>query len=199
MHPPQEPTKIAIFASGTGSNAENIIKYFEKYPSINVEILLSNNPEALALRKANKLGIETKIFTREDLNSGTLAEELKNKKISWIILAGFLWLIPENLINAFPNKIINIHPALLPQFGGKGMYGMKVHEAVINSGEKESGITIHYVNSKFDEGEIIFQAKCPVVPNNTPQELAHKVQILEHEYYPKIIEKLVQTSDIIFL
>lgn len=166
---------IAIFASGSGTNAQRIIEFFEGRKDVCVKILLSNNPEAYALVRAQNKNIPTFVFDKKTFRSSDdVVNNLKDLKIDWIILAGFLWLIPENLIKAFPNRIINIHPALLPNYGGKGMYGMKVHEAVIAAKEKESGISIHYVNEKYDEGEIIFQAKCGISEADTAEALAKK-------------------------
>lgn len=184
--------KIVIFASGGGSNAEEIIKYFRGNPFIEVVLVLSNNPEAYVLERARKLGIEAQVFSKPQFKDpGTLLELLETKHVSHIVLAGFLWLIPEYLINAFPERIINIHPALLPKYGGKGMYGMKVHQAVRESNEKETGITIHLVNKKYDEGRILFQERCNVESGDTPEEIARKVHILEYKSYPKIIEQWI--------
>lgn len=184
--------KIALFSSGSGSNAEKIIEYFKNHPSISVEILYANNKNAFALQRAERLGVATRVFNRQDFyESDTIVTELINSGISWIILAGFLWLIPENLIQAYPEKIINIHPALLPKYGGKGMYGMHVHEAVVAANEKESGISIHLVNPIFDNGEILFQAKCDLNREDTPKDVAAKVLELEHFHFPRIIEKQI--------
>jgi phosphoribosylglycinamide formyltransferase 1 len=188
-------TNIAIFASGSGSNAQKIMDYFQGSSHIRVKYLLSNSKKAHALERARIMGIETKVFDRKAfLESNEIVEFLVNNEISWIILAGFLWMIPENLIKAFPCRIINIHPALLPLHGGKGMYGMHVHTAVHKAGEKESGISIHLVNEKYDEGEIVFQAKCKIDENDTPESIAQKVLKLEHEHYPKVIESLIEKS-----
>lgn len=182
-------TNIAIFASGSGTNAENIVTHFKNHSGICVKLIASNNAHAFVLERAKKLGVETLVFTKTELENRTLLHLLNEKKIGFIVLAGFLLKMPKEFISAFPNKIINIHPALLPKFGGKGMYGNKIHEAVIAAGEKESGITIHYVNEEYDEGGIIFQAKCPVLDNDTPDSLAKKVHELEYLYFPGIIEK----------
>lgn len=182
--------KIAIFASGSGSNAQNIIEYFKKSRDIIVDSLWSNNENAYALIRAERLGIETFTFGKEEFyHSIEVLDELSERKIDLIVLAGFLWLVPQNLTSEF--TIINIHPALLPKYGGKGMYGNRVHEAVINSKEKESGITIHYVNNNYDEGDIIFQAKCVVEASDTPEKLAERVHQLEYKYYPQIVEELL--------
>ena len=165
--------KIAIFASGSGSNAENIIQYFLSKPEISVDSVFCNVAEAYVLKRAEKYNIPTFLFNREDLkNQEKVLQILQERQIDFIVLAGFLWLMPSFIVSAFPNRIINIHPALLPHHGGKGMYGMKVHEAVIAAGEKESGITIHYINNQYDKGDPIFQARCPVEAGETPESLA---------------------------
>ena len=182
--------KIAIFASGSGTNAQNIIEYFSDNERVIVDSLWTNNPNAYALERAKKLGAETFVFTRDDLvNTPKLVVELKKRNVNLIVLAGFLWLMPLNLIQNF--KIINIHPALLPKYGGKGMYGMKVHQAVVENKENESGISVHFVNEKYDEGEIVFQAKCEVFPSDTPEDVAIKVHELEYKYFPEVIEKVL--------
>lgn len=184
--------RIAIFASGAGTNAENIANYFKGNKRIKVALILSNKKDALVLQKAEKLNIKSHYFNREEFsNSQTVLDSLKAEKINFIVLAGFLWLIPKYLIDNFPKKIINIHPALLPKYGGKGMYGDKVHQRVIDNNETESGITIHYVNENYDEGNIIFQSKCKITPNDNPQTLANKIHELEYKYFPKTIEKLI--------
>lgn len=184
--------KIAILASGSGSNAEEIFKYFKNHPAIEVALLLSNNPTAYALQRAKKFNIPSGAFTREEFKEGTKIQSwfLENK-ITHVVLAGFLWLIPDYLINNFPNRIVNIHPALLPKFGGKGMYGMKVHEAVKANLEFETGITIHEVNEHYDEGKVIFQASCPVTNDDTPESIAKKVHALEYEHFPRVIEQWI--------
>jgi phosphoribosylglycinamide formyltransferase-1 len=185
-------SRIAIFASGSGSNAEEIFKYFQSHPLAEVVLLLSNNTDAFALERAKKFNIPTKIFTRQQFKeSEEVLNWLKEKKVTHVVLAGFLWLIPDYLIKNFPDHIINIHPALLPKFGGKGMYGMKVHEAVRAALEKETGITIHLVNEHYDEGRILFQGRCDVNQNATAQEIAACVHKLEHEFYPKVIEEWI--------
>ncbi len=189
-----KPTyRIAIFASGKGSNAEEIIKHFKDHPSISVDVIVSNNPHAMVLERARRYNIPAIIFNRKDFNA-TIAERLIELNITHIVLAGFLWLIPTSLLEKFPNRIINIHPALLPKFGGKGMYGMKIHELVRMSNEKESGITIHLVDEKYDEGRILFQHKCELTSADTPQQIAEKVHQLEYTWYPKIIEKWIFES-----
>jgi phosphoribosylglycinamide formyltransferase-1 len=183
---------IAIFASGSGSNAENIIKYFKDNKNIHVKLIVSNKSDAYVLERAKKLNIQSAIFNKTDFNeSEKVIETLKANNINFIVLAGFLLKVPQNIIDAFPNKIINIHPALLPKFGGKGMYGDNVHKAIIQAKETESGITIHYINENYDEGNIIFQAKCEVLPTDTYQNVADKVHELEYQYFPKTIEKTI--------
>ena len=185
------PLKIALFASGSGSNAENIVNYFSTNPNFEFPVIISNKKDAFVHERAKKINIPSLTFSREEFLTGEkILNYLHENKIEAIVLAGFLLKVPTALIDAFPNKIINIHPALLPKYGGKGMYGHHVHEAVAAAGEKESGITIHYVNTHYDEGNIIFQAKCPVLPTDTPDMIAEKVHALEHEYYPKIIAEL---------
>ncbi|MBN2214546.1 MAG: phosphoribosylglycinamide formyltransferase [Bacteroidales bacterium] len=189
-----KPVKIAIFASGSGTNAENIALYFTGRNDISVACILSNKPGAYVLERAKKLDITTLVFNRQEFyETDRVLQFLKRESIGWIILAGFLWLIPEYLVDAYPGRIINIHPALLPKYGGKGMYGDKVHQAVIESGDKESGITIHYVNKEYDKGNIIFQARCRVELSDTPETLAAKVHKLEYAHFPAVIEKLIRS------
>lgn len=185
--------RIAIFASGNGSNAEEIIKYFQHHPSISVEIIVSNNPNAYVLERAKRHNVPALVMTRKEFQE-TVASRLIDIQITHIVLAGFLWLIPTSLLDKFPNRIINIHPALLPKFGGKGMYGMKIHESVRASNERESGITIHVVDEKYDEGTILYQHKCEIALNDTPQQIAEKVHQLEYIWYPRIIEKWILES-----
>lgn len=184
--------RIAIFASGSGSNAEQIIRHFKNNGKAITEVVLSNNPKALVIDRAKNLHTPAMVFSRQDFYETHKIEKLLERlKIDLIVLAGFLWLVPESFIRKFEGKIVNIHPALLPGFGGKGFYGKKVHEAVISSGEKKSGITIHYVNEHFDAGEIIFQATCDIAENETADTLAKKIHALEHEHYPRVIEELL--------
>lgn len=188
----QKKFRLAIFASGSGTNAEEIFKHFKDHDYIGVTLLLSNKPDAFALQRASKFGIQSAVFTREEFKEGSrLLSLLSDSGATHIVLAGFLWLVPTYLIHAFPEKIINIHPALLPRYGGKGMYGAKVHEAVKAAGDVESGITIHLVNEHYDEGTILFQARCPITPDQTPEEIAACVHALEYEHYPRVIEKWV--------
>ncbi len=185
-------TKIALFCSGSGSNAQKIMDYFKGSETVEVAILMANKADAFALERAKKMNIATRVFTKDDFYaSDTIVNELKSLGVKWVVLAGFLLLIPETLIEHYPNKIINIHPALLPKYGGKGMYGMHVHRAVVANREKESGMTIHYVNKKYDEGEFIFQASCKIDEKDSPEEVAAKVLLLEHEHFPKVIEALI--------
>ena len=182
--------RIVLFASGSGTNAQNIIEYFANNEQVEIDSLWSNKANAFALTRAANLNIETYVFNRDEFyKSNKIVETLKKRKVDLVVLAGFLWLIPENLINNF--TIVNIHPALLPKYGGKGMYGMNVHKAVVQNNEKESGITIHYVNENYDEGQIIFQAKCTVDKNDSPEQVAAKVHKLEYAHFPRIIEKVV--------
>jgi phosphoribosylglycinamide formyltransferase-1 len=183
--------KIALFASGSGSNAENIVHYFSQNSNFSFPLIVSNKSDAFVHSRAKKLEIPSFTFSREDFNDGEkIRILLSDYNIDCIVLAGFLLKIPQTLILAFPDRIINIHPALLPKHGGKGMYGMRVHEAVAEANEAESGITIHYVNSNYDEGSIIFQVTCPVLPTDTPEMIAEKVHALEYEHFPKVIEKI---------
>lgn len=186
---------IAIFASGSGTNAENIIRYFAEKGSVKVSLVLSNKSDAYVLERARRLGVPCGIFPKGDWTEGSkILATLKEHQVEFIVLAGFLLKVPDSILHAYPSKIINIHPALLPKFGGKGMYGERVHEAVVAAGEKESGITIHYINEHYDEGDTIFQATCPVLPQDNPGEVAKKVHALEYKYFPLIIEKVVTDS-----
>jgi phosphoribosylglycinamide formyltransferase-1 len=186
--------RLAIFASGSGTNAENIIRYFQKNKRADLALVVASNADKGAAKRAVLLGVPTLVLAaKKHFSDKRFCDFLVKEKIDLIILAGFLFLIPEDIIRAFPNKIINIHPALLPKYGGKGMYGNKVHQAVINNKEKESGITIHYVNEKYDEGEIIFQAKCEVSATDTPETLAQKIHQLEYAHFPVVIEKLLDS------
>jgi phosphoribosylglycinamide formyltransferase 1 len=183
---------IAIFASGSGTNAENIIKYFSNKKNGRVNLVLSNRRDALVIKRAETFNVPAVIFDRDDFYvTGKVLRILSQYGIDFIVLAGFLWLVPDEIIRAYPARIVNIHPALLPFYGGKGMYGDAVHRAVIDGGSSESGITIHYVNSHYDSGDIIFQAKCSVEPGDTPETLAEKIHQLEYRYYPVVIEELV--------
>jgi phosphoribosylglycinamide formyltransferase-1 len=200
------PIHIAIFASGAGSNARKIIEYFEnkaagtssslnslgsKAASIKISLIVCNVPGAGVLDIAEEKGIPSLMINKSDFAANGYVESLKNAGIDFIVLAGFLWKVPEVLVKAYPKAIINIHPALLPKYGGKGMYGARVHEAVIDAGEKESGITIHWVNEHYDEGAIIFQAKCSINSSDTAETLANKIHALEHAHFAPTIEKLL--------
>lgn len=187
---------IAIFASGEGTNAQNIIDYFKTSDQLRVALVVSNKATANVLNRAKKAGIPTLVISQSDFYESTdTIQALKAARIDFIVLAGFLWMIPQNLIQAYPNKMINIHPALLPKYGGKGMYGINVHKAVVEAGEPESGISIHYVNEHYDKGEIIAQHRCPVSKDDTPETVAAKVHQLEYEFFPKVIERIVLTDN----
>ncbi len=184
---------IIIFASGAGSNAKKIIEYFTGETEIGVVLIVCNNTGAGVLKIAEDYKIPTLVIEKENFFLGDhYIPQLKQYRADLVVLAGFLWKIPHALIEAYPRRILNIHPALLPKYGGKGMYGLRVHEAVIRAGEKESGITIHYVDGHYDNGDIIFQARCPVKPQDTPETLAQRVHKLEHEYYVGVIEGAVK-------
>ncbi|MDY7395970.1 phosphoribosylglycinamide formyltransferase [Aureibaculum sp. 2210JD6-5] len=183
--------RIAILASGSGTNAENIIKYFQKNNVITITQVLSNKKDAKVLDRAKRLNIKRSSFSRDDFFKTDKVLDILKKEADYIVLAGFLWKIPENIINAFVDKIINIHPALLPKYGGKGMYGDNVHKAVVANKEKETGITIHYVNENYDEGAIIFQAKVSVGEKDTFENVAQKVHQLEYEHFPRVIEETI--------
>ncbi|MER3319596.1 MAG: phosphoribosylglycinamide formyltransferase [Allomuricauda sp.] len=184
--------RIVIFASGSGSNAENIISFFRENPEVTVAAVLTNKNSAKVLERCDRLGVPAFYFNKPAFkNSDAVVNFLQGLNADLIVLAGFLWKIPSNLIDAFPNKIINIHPALLPKYGGKGMYGDNVHQAVKDNKETETGITIHYVNENYDEGAIIFQSKTKVEPSDDARTIAKKVHQLEYEHFPKVIEKLL--------
>ncbi|GAB3708594.1 phosphoribosylglycinamide formyltransferase [Spirosoma flavus] len=187
--------RIVLFASGSGSNAEKIASYFADNSQVDVALIVSNNPKAGVIERARRLHIPVLLFDRTTFyETNQITQLLLNQNVDLIVLAGFMWLMPAELVRAFPDKIVNIHPALLPKFGGKGMYGHYVHEAVVAAGETESGITIHYVNEHYDEGQIIFQATCPVSPSDTPEDVARNVQALEHIYYPKIVADVLKSD-----
>jgi phosphoribosylglycinamide formyltransferase-1 len=187
--------RLAIFASGSGSNAEKIIEHFEAVDDITVSFIVCNKVGAGVLDIADRWRIPSILIDRQFFyESNQLLFELKQQGIDFIVLAGFLWMVPQYLIETFPKKIVNIHPALLPKFGGKGMYGMNVHQAVKDAGEMETGITIHYVNEKYDDGAVIFQANCPITLQDTPEHIRQKVQQLEHNHFPVVIENVVRDS-----
>jgi formyltetrahydrofolate-dependent phosphoribosylglycinamide formyltransferase len=186
-------TKIAVFASGAGSNAQKIIDHFKNHPTIEVGLIACNNKNAGVLSIANKENIPVLLIEKEKFFRGdAYLPELDEKNIRFIVLAGFLWKLSARLVEKFSGRIINIHPALLPKYGGKGMFGQHVHEAVLAAGDKESGISIHYVDEKYDNGDIIFQARCPVYENDSPASLAERVHKLEHEYFSRVIEEVIR-------
>lgn len=185
--------RIAIFASGSGSNAQKIMEYFKNHALAEVTLVLSNNPDAYVLQRADNFEIPTHIFNRKGFyQSDEVLKLLQNLKTDLLVLAGFLWLVPQNLLEAFPGKIINIHPALLPNYGGKGMYGDHIHRAVLAAKEKESGISIHFVNERFDEGEIIQQFRFKIDPGDQLENIRFKIQQLEHQHYPRVIENVLK-------
>ncbi|MFY8038001.1 MAG: phosphoribosylglycinamide formyltransferase [Cyclobacteriaceae bacterium] len=186
------PARLALFASGSGSNAEVIIRHFKNHPTIHVGLVLTNNATAGVIERAQKLDVQTQVFTREQFReSEKILDVLRQHEITHLVLAGFLLQVPASLIKKYPSHIINIHPSLLPKFGGKGMYGAKVHEAVKQAGETETGITIHEVNEHYDEGRVLFQAKCKVGETDTTEQIARNVQALEHHHFPLVIEKWI--------
>ncbi|MDA8956039.1 phosphoribosylglycinamide formyltransferase [Flavobacteriales bacterium] len=188
--------RIAIFASGSGSNTQSIIEYFQQKESIEVALIMCNKSNAFVVQRAKKLGVKCFVFNSDTFkNNLGFLDVLSKYKVSWIILAGFLLKIPEYVIEQYQGKIINIHPALLPKYGGKGMYGANVHEAVLENKELQSGISIHYVNKNYDEGKIIFQASCSISPEDSLEDLSNKIQQLEHLHYPRVIEETIINSD----
>lgn len=187
--------RIAIFASGSGSNAENIVNYFSDNEKIDVVFILTNNPHAKVIERAKKLDVPCKILNKIELQESEVFLKMLINEVDYIILAGFLWLVPKRIIDQFPNKIINIHPALLPKYGGKGMFGMNVHRAVVDNQEKETGITIHFVNEQYDKGAIIFQKSFLVKKDDTAERVASKIHQLEYEYFPKVIESVILKNE----
>lgn len=183
--------KIAILASGEGTNAERIIRYFTGHPTVEVAVIITNKAEAGVIRRAKNLQVPVEFLPAPAFKEGKVTERLRQYETDFVVLAGFLLRVPDDMLEAYPNRIVNIHPSLLPKFGGKGMYGSKVHEAVLAAGETESGITIHYINEHYDEGTIILQAQCPVMEGDTPDTLASRVHQLEYEHYPQVIEQLL--------
>ena len=183
--------RLVIMASGSGTNAENIIKYFKAVEDIEVSYVLTNNSNAGVIKKADVLGVRTRVFSRKEFYSEDGITKFLRKEADFIILAGFLWKVPQEIIATFPNRIVNIHPALLPKYGGKGMYGMHIHNAVVNNREKETGISIHYVNENYDEGAIIFQAKTSLNESDSVEIIAKKIHLLEQRYFPKVIEEVI--------
>jgi len=185
-------TRIAIFASGSGTNAEEIIKYFEKSDGIRVSKVYSNKKEAGVFARCERLNVPCTWFSREAFYDSSRVLHDVQLHADFVVLAGFLWKIPQDFVTAFPNKMVNIHPALLPKYGGKGMYGMNVHKAVKENKEPETGITIHFVNEHYDEGGIIFQAKTELTPEDSPEDIANKIHVLEYAHFPRVIEKVVK-------
>lgn len=187
-----KPINLAILGSGNGTNAQQISEYFADRDDVKVVCIIYNKKDAYIAQRAKNLGIESHYFGRNDFYvSNAVLDYLHEKQADWIILAGFLWLVPESMLQAFPNRIINIHPALLPLYGGKGMYGHHVHEAVVANHEKESGITIHIVDNNYDRGTTLFQARCTVTPDDTPDTLAEKIHLLEKEHFPRVIDRTI--------
>jgi phosphoribosylglycinamide formyltransferase-1 len=185
--------RIAIFASGSGSNAQKLMEHFKRSNEIEISLVLTNNADAYVLQRADNFEIPTHIFDKNEFyKTDEIIDLLKNLEIDFVVLAGFLWLIPKNLIHAYPGRIVNIHPAILPKFGGKGMYGDHVHNAVMAAGEAEGGITIHYVNENYDEGEYIYQARYRIDKNDNLEMVKFKGQQLEHQHYPRIVETIVK-------
>lgn len=183
---------IAIFASGSGTNAEKLFAKFQNHPQARVALLLTNNPKANVLARAEKYGVPAEIFSRNTLyTTDQVLVTLQDHAIDFIVLAGFMLKVPSPIIRAFPDRIVNIHPALLPAYGGKGMYGAHVHEAVVAAGEQQTGISIHYVNEHYDEGRMILQVSCPVEAHDTAEDVAEKVHRLEHQYYPEVVEEII--------
>ena len=183
--------RIAILASGSGSNAENIIKYFSAREDVEVPFVISNRKEVYVHERCKRLGVPSYVFPKADFENGVVTKFMIDNKIDLVVLAGFLLRIPDDMLAAYPNKVININPSLLPKYGGKGMYGDNVHKAVVENKETESGITIHFLNDRFDEGEHVAQYKCEVLPTDTPEDVAAKVHALEYEWYPKVIENIL--------
>lgn len=186
--------KILLFASGTGSNVENILKYFKDNDEIGVVSVFSNNPKALVLTVAEQHGVPTYVFDRAALEGGAVLNALNEAQPDLIVLAGFLWKMPEAIVHSYPDKIINIHPALLPKYGGKGMYGMNVHRKIFEEKEQETGITIHYVNEHYDEGVYIMQQSVSIADCSTPEEIAAKVHVLEHLHFPRVIAQILTSN-----
>ena len=190
-----KPIRLAILGSGNGTNAQQISEYFADRDDVKVACIIYNKHDAFIAERAKNLGIESHYFGRADFyENGAVMKYLQGKDIDWVILAGFLWLVPEAMLEAYPNRIINIHPALLPKYGGKGMYGHHVHEAVVAAGEHESGITIHIVDNHYDCGTTLFQARCTVTPDDTADTLAAKIHLLEKEYFPRVIDETIKHS-----
>lgn len=183
--------KLAILASGTGTNAERITQYFAEKKTAEVKLIITNKEGAGVIERAERLNVPCHVVSSKEFKEGKALQVLKEYDVDFIILAGFLLMVPDDILHNYPNRIVNIHPSLLPKYGGKGMYGLRVHEAVLASGDTESGITIHHVNEHYDQGAIILQAKCPVLPDDTPDTLASRVHQLEYEHFPIAIENLL--------
>lgn len=185
--------QLAVWASGSGSNAENMVHYFGNSDDVRVALIMTNNAEAGVIARAERLGVPCQVFTNAQFKEGApVLAAMQAAKIDWVVLGGFLRLVPEVVIDAYPGRILNIHPALLPKFGGKGMYGHRVHEAVVEAGEQESGITIHEVNARYDEGKVLFQASCPVEAGDTAEIVEQKVRALEQKYFPEVVGSVVR-------
>lgn len=188
----EKPIRLAILGSGNGTNAQQISEYFAGRSDVQVACIIYNVKDAYIAQRARNLGIEDHYFGRKDFYASTaVLDYLHQKQVDWVILAGFLWLVPQPILDAYPHRVINIHPALLPKYGGKGMYGHHVHEAVVAAGENESGITIHIVDENYDRGTILEQARCSVTPDDTPDTLAAKIHLLEKEYFPRVIDRTI--------
>lgn len=187
--------RIAIFGSGAGTNAGNILKHFEESEVARVHLVLTNKKNAGIIDRARNYGVPVVIFDREQLESGEVLQKLEGHRIDFVVLAGFLWKIPDSIIDRYENRILNIHPSLLPDYGGEGMYGMRVHEAVVENEEEETGISIHYVTADYDEGEVVFQDSVEIDPDDSPEDVAGKVQELEHRHYPSVIEWVLTDMD----
>jgi len=187
------PTRIAMLASGSGSNVENFVGYFDNHPSVEIALVVCDRPGAYVLDRAGRLGIPSELIPGPGWQEpAPIIQKLRARKIDFLVLAGFLRLVPPGILRKYPDRILNIHPALLPAFGGKGMYGMHVHRAVIASGARESGVSIHLVNERYDEGRILFQARVDIAPDDSPESLAEKVHVLEYAHYPRVVEQYIQ-------
>ncbi|PZX20646.1 phosphoribosylglycinamide formyltransferase-1 [Breznakibacter xylanolyticus] len=185
--------KIVIFASGSGTNAENLVRFFEGREDVKVACIMSNNPNAYVLQRAHQLGVPSRVFNRQEFSgSDVVLNHLKELSVDLIVLAGFLWLVPPAIVAAYPKRILNIHPALLPKYGGKGMYGDRVHEAVVANCDAETGITIHYVDDHYDEGDVVFQARCSVMPGDDAAAVAHKIHQLEYAHFPVVVDAVLK-------